>query len=309
MKIQPLTHLMSHSATAPASRPEEQLPIVVEVDPPEDETTIKPRHLATAVAAGTGALLTTGQVLATIASQTNPAAMVAAGALSLGCLAAGYVAADFGSAIFHWAIDNYPNGETPVLGSIADAFQAHHDELRDLEREHVTSNISGASAIFAGPLLAAALLNPGVALGSAAVGFCGGPILAQASHRYTHMNRPPGWVKALQGTVLQSKKDHLKHHRQPHAGHYGIVNGYSNPLLNRTHIFRHAERLVYQATGKEPNSWKDPNLKAFALGQISETEYLDPSNQRAGRKIFNQEIQKVYEEIYARRAAAAAGAK
>ena len=37
-----------------------------------------------------------------------------------------WAAADLGSGIFHWSVDNYGNGRTPVLGNIIAAFQGHH---------------------------------------------------------------------------------------------------------------------------------------------------------------------------------------
>ena len=37
-----------------------------------------------------------------------------------------WIAADFGSGVFHWSVDNYGNGRTPVMGNIIAAFQGHH---------------------------------------------------------------------------------------------------------------------------------------------------------------------------------------
>eukprot|EP01082_Thalassiosira_pseudonana_P010973 g9979.t1 g9979 contig4:992503-993389(-) len=45
---------------------------------------------------------------------------------SLSVIVASWVLADFGSGVFHWSVDNYGNGRTPVMGSIIAAFQGHH---------------------------------------------------------------------------------------------------------------------------------------------------------------------------------------
>jgi ubiquitin-conjugating enzyme E2 variant len=45
---------------------------------------------------------------------------------ALGTVILSWILADFGSGVFHWAVDNYGNGRTPVMGSIIAAFQGHH---------------------------------------------------------------------------------------------------------------------------------------------------------------------------------------
>ena len=46
------------------------------------------------------------------------------------------------------------------------------------------------------------------------------------------------------------------------TGNYCILTGIMNPLLDRSHFFRHLERIVYRLTGNVPNTWKvDEGLK------------------------------------------------
>lgn len=47
----------------------------------------------------------------------------AAGAL------AGFVIADLVSGVFHWSVDNYGDSNTPVFGTVIEAFQGHHGKL------------------------------------------------------------------------------------------------------------------------------------------------------------------------------------
>lgn len=41
---------------------------------------------------------------------------------------AGLLLADLVSGVFHWSVDNYGNWQTPVFGSVIEAFQGHHGE-------------------------------------------------------------------------------------------------------------------------------------------------------------------------------------
>jgi palmitoyl-[glycerolipid] 3-(E)-desaturase len=44
-----------------------------------------------------------------------------------GLLVFAVVFSDFFSGLFHWSVDNYGDGSTPILGSVIAAFQGHHD--------------------------------------------------------------------------------------------------------------------------------------------------------------------------------------
>jgi ubiquitin-conjugating enzyme E2 variant len=262
----------------------------------------RPSVYATSVSVvfGAGALLTAANVGLAILSAGTLGPMIGTGLLAAAGLAGGYLVADAASAVFHWAVDNYPDGNTPIIGKTADEFQIHHKNPLNLEEGHLLDNIALAGQFTALPMLAVAAVNPPVAAAGMALGFLGGVTSAQASHRWAHMKRPNKLTQMLQGNVLQAKTDHTDHHAQPHAGHYGIVNGLSNPLFDKTHFFRKAEKLVYDLTGKEPHTWKDSNLRAFALGEISEEEFSQPANRAAGRKAYREAIEENYKEIEAR---------
>lgn len=46
----------------------------------------------------------------------------------------GYLIADLVSGVFHWSVDNYGDGRTPVFGAVIEAFQGHHGEPASLPR-------------------------------------------------------------------------------------------------------------------------------------------------------------------------------
>ena len=82
---------------------------------------------------------------------------------------------------------------------------------------------------------------------------------------------PPRWAAFLQkrGWIL-SRKEHGLHHSSPFEGHYCILTGVCNPLLDRTHFWRRLEAFIYRRNAVEPNCWKEdaqyPTLKEFSLG-------------------------------------------
>ena len=134
-----------------------------------------------------------------------------------------------------------------------------------------------------------------------ALGFNGGGFLAQGSHRWTHMKNPPAIARVVQKlNLMQSREQHALHHKMPWADNYCIVNGMWNPLLSKTHFFRKWEKAIYNITGAQPHCWKDPGVKAFALGQISEDEFL--KNQGMNRKIFREIVRGEFDAEFERRA-------
>ncbi|MGE0495270.1 MAG: fatty acid desaturase CarF family protein [Vulcanimicrobiota bacterium] len=228
-----------------------------------------------AMAGGTAMLLT--KMGMQIAAMPDLGTQLAAGAACVGAAVGAYAAADLASGVFHWTIDNYPSPDTPILGPMAAEFQVHHNDATDLSRGTLLSNMYPAGSAMSFPLLAAAFLTPTTptvglltpALGAAAISFFAGGYLAQGSHRYSHEENPPAFAKFLQKTGLaQSPANHAQHHTKPWDTYYCIVNGMWNPVLDKTDFWRKLEAGVYKVTGAEPNSWRDPDVKARALGEI-----------------------------------------
>lgn len=220
------------------------------------------------------ALVTAARIALEVAAQPGIAGKVAAGAMALGAATAGLVAADFASGVFHWSIDNYPDEKTPLLGGIAKSFQDHH-RSSGMDQTSVWMNILPSATVMAAPMLALAAFTPHYALASAALAFTGGGVLAQASHRWAHMQNPPGLARVLQKVkIAQSAQNHERHHKAPFDEHYCIVNGSLNEVMARTNFWRHMERGVYKLTGAEPRCWQDPVIKDMALGKLTRAEAL-----------------------------------
>ncbi|MCA9793952.1 MAG: hypothetical protein KC910_19220 [Candidatus Eremiobacteraeota bacterium] len=246
---------------------------------PEDRVEVGVRtplkhKVAAALCLGSGVAIA-ANIVRDVAGQPGLGNKVATGALALGAAVAGYVSADLSSGIFHHFIDNYPNEDTPVIGKMAYEFQTHHHNIHSLEKVSYISNLYEVGRVMWAPLLATAVLNPGPAASAFTLAFLEGGYLAQGSHRWAHMDNPPAIAKVLQKVGLaQSKPNHQAHHKMPWDDYYCIVNGMWNKPLGKVDFFRKWEKAIYKVTGAEPNSWKDPAVKAFALGEINKDEFL-----------------------------------
>lgn len=95
--------------------------IVVEGD--SLETT--PKQVAIVSATFVGHVLFAANAIHSLLSQTDGNVELTA-ITSVITIIASWIAADFGSGVFHWSVDNYGNGRTPVMGNIIAAFQGHH---------------------------------------------------------------------------------------------------------------------------------------------------------------------------------------
>ncbi|MEW6279876.1 MAG: fatty acid desaturase CarF family protein, partial [Candidatus Eremiobacterota bacterium] len=223
-----------------------------------------------------------------------------AGVKGLAAAGAGYAAADLFSGFLHHWIDNYPTYQSPVVGDVAYEFQVHHHKVHDLEAQSIWTNMGAAGKFVWAPMVAAAAMNVHPVLQAVTLGFAGGCFLAQGSHRWTHMKNPPAIAGVLQKLhLMQSREQHEVHHRMPWSDNYCIVNGMWNPVLTRTNFFRKWEKLIYDMTGKEPNTWRDAGVKALALGQISQEEYL--KSQVANRDLFREKVKGEFDAEFERR--------
>lgn len=140
------------------------------------------------------------------AASASPALAAAQG---LALVAAAWLAADLVVGVFHWSVDNYGSGATPVIGHVIDAFQSHHERPWLITRGQFCTVVEGP-CVTQMPLQAAALLlasSPGALLFWAA--FAAMTVTAQLAHAWSHANRAalPPLVRALQdaGVLISTK--------------------------------------------------------------------------------------------------------
>lgn len=210
----------------------------------------------------------TGVVLARAALATALADAPAVLAVeSLAAAAAGWLFADFGTSVYHWSVDNYGSASTPFFGFQIAAFQGHHKAPWTITSRDFANNLYRLTAPTTPQmvLLALAPLPAPVLAGCASALFW--IVMSQELHRQAHFLRPAPYARVLQALGLaMSKKEHGRHHSSPFAGHYGIVSGVWNSVLDRTLFFRRLEAIVYRRTGVEPICWKlDEKVKELSL--------------------------------------------
>lgn len=179
-----------------------------------------------------------------------------------------YYLSDLLTGIYHWSVDNYGDGNTPVVGEQIAAFQGHHREPWTITERQFCNNVhkvfKPALPFAAMCLLAShwlpAWMDIGLSLGT------GLTCMSQQFHAWSHMKRSqlPQSVIALQdASVLVSRKVHCAHHIAPFEGNYCIVSGACNPLLDQSGFFRSLENLVHKQTGVEPRCWQPSDSPIF----------------------------------------------
>lgn len=133
------------------------------------------------------------------ASQVSSPGDVAGCAVAL---AASYLLSDLGTGIYHWSVDNYGSGETPMFGRQIAAFQGHHQRPWTITQREFCNNLHQVFKPAAYP--AAALLLASPFLPPAVNAFTGSFLwlvcMSQQFHAFSHMKKSelPAVVVALQ---------------------------------------------------------------------------------------------------------------
>jgi len=154
----------------------------------------------------------------------------------------GYFGADIFTGSVHWVADRYGSPNIPFFGeNFIVPFREHHYNQEKIT-DHDFWETNGNSCILLAPVLGAVcvyMLNPFL---EASVMFWGvGVILANQAHKWAHMQNPPTIVKFFQKSLLLDVENHDVHHVSPHNTHYCILNGWLNPILDRTRFFDKVE--------------------------------------------------------------------
>jgi palmitoyl-[glycerolipid] 3-(E)-desaturase len=217
----------------------------------------------TLLVAGFGLLtfLTAAKVVYLVSQDLPTAAEACAAAV------VGYLFADFSSGVYHFLVDNYGNERTPVFGYQIAAFQGHHKSPWTITNRDFANNLFRLTIPTSPQMLALLLLPvpPVLAAGLSSALFW--IVASQELHKQAHMQRPSRYARILQSLGLAiSSKGHGLHHASPFDGHYCMVSGVFNHVLDKTLFFRRLEVGIYKWNGVEPISWGlSPELKHQAL--------------------------------------------
>ncbi|EFJ49416.1 hypothetical protein VOLCADRAFT_89823 [Volvox carteri f. nagariensis] len=180
-----------------------------------------------------------------------------------GAVLLAYILSDLGTGIYHWGVDNYGDGNTPVFGRQIAAFQGHHQRPWTITQREFANNLHqvfGPASYAAAALLS---LSPVMPLGWNAwsSSFLFLVCMSQQFHAWSHMKKselPPAVVALQDSGLLIGRRMHGAHHKAPFEGNYCIVSGWWNPLLDSSGFFRALEKLIHDRTGVAPRCWEDP---------------------------------------------------
>ncbi|CAD5329187.1 unnamed protein product [Arabidopsis thaliana] len=188
---------------------------------------------------------------------------------------AGYILADLGSGVYHWAIDNYGDESTPVVGTQIEAFQGHHKWPWTITRRQFANNLHALAQVITFTVLPLDLaFNDPVFHGFVCTfAFC--ILFSQQFHAWAHgtKSKLPPLVVALQDMgLLVSRRQHAEHHRAPYNNNYCIVSGAWNNVLDESKVFEALEMVFYFQLGVRPRSWSEPNSDWIEETEISNNQ-------------------------------------
>lgn len=166
---------------------------------------------------------------------------------------------DFLAGIIHWGMDSYGSRETPLIGSEIAGNRKHHLEPKSFTKNTWWQNAKSTLPIIlllAGIFYALDFLNTfSVAL--LIIGWNSNEI-----HKWAHQGKKE---RAVIGSILQklhliqSPKEHQKHHSGMKDSHYCPVSPFVNPVLESINFWRRLEWLVLNILGLEKVD--DPSVK------------------------------------------------
>ena len=179
-----------------------------------------------------------------------------------------YLLADLGTGIYHWGVDNYGDGNTPVFGGQIAAFQGHHQRPWTITEREFCNNVHKVFAPatpVAGVMWIGSCLHPGT-WSVVASTFLFLACMSQQFHAWSHMKKselPLLVDMAQEAGLLISRKDHGAHHKAPFDGNYCIVSGIWNPILDQggdeKSVFRALENFIFAVWSVEPRCWHPPD--------------------------------------------------
>ncbi len=157
--------------------------------------------------------------------------------------------ADFVSGLVHWLEDAYARPGMPLVGRIAEENLRHHAR----PREFISKSWWESSS----DLLLIGLL---VILGALLIGMMSGWLLlfvvlvvnANQIHKWAHQGprENPKIVTWLQKhKILQTPREHARHHSGEKNSHYCVITNYLNPVLEKIAFWKGLEYLIEKTTG------------------------------------------------------------
>ncbi|MFZ5756515.1 MAG: fatty acid desaturase CarF family protein [Pseudomonadota bacterium] len=157
--------------------------------------------------------------------------------------------ADLVSGLVHWAEDAYARPGMPLVSRIAENNLLHHRKPRAFLANSWWESSADLLAIGAA-ILALAWWQD--ALTVWLLLFVLLAVNANQIHKWTHMSRREvprivGWLQRAR--ILQTPREHARHHTGEKNSHYCVMTNVSNPVLEKLRFWTALEWLVEKTTG------------------------------------------------------------
>lgn len=158
---------------------------------------------------------------------------------------------DFLAGIIHWGMDSYGSRETPLIGGEIAGNRKHHLEPKSFTKNTWWQNAKSTLPIIlllAGLFYWVDFLNT-FTIALLVIGWNSNEI-----HKWAHQGKKE---RAVIGTILQklhlvqSPREHQKHHSGFKDSHYCPVSPFVNPVLEAINFWRGLEWIVLNILGLE----------------------------------------------------------
>lgn len=166
------------------------------------------------------------------------------------------LAADLVGGIVHWFEDTYVHSEMPVvgklLGQVAEDNRLHHTRPRAFLSKTWWQSSWDITLLAALVLFGAWYIHH---LTLAVWVFAVTVANANQIHKWSHQNpqEKGRLVHALQKMkVLQTVREHGKHHTGSKDSHYCVITNVLNPVLEKIYFWRGLEKVIAFTTGAKP---------------------------------------------------------
>ena len=184
------------------------------------------------------------------------------------------LAADFGSGLFHWIEDSYGHPDWPLTGKWITEPDILHHHSPSVFTKHSWLRSASVLLVIGAVVLAVAwsvdLLTWHVLL-FVAIG-----VNANEFHKWNHLprkNRVKLVVALQEAGLLQSAKDHGKHHVGSMDTHYCVLTNFLNPVLDGVRFWHWLEWAIVHFLGvsKRPSAEVGPVTRGVRLRCTSST--------------------------------------
>ncbi len=157
--------------------------------------------------------------------------------------------ADFISGFVHWLEDAYARPGMPVIGKIAEENLRHHTRPREFITKSWWESSSDLLLTGLAVILASLLTNT---FNLWLLFFVLLTINANQIHKWSHQGprenpRLVTWLQ--QNKILQTPREHAKHHRGEKNTNYCVITNYLNPVLEKIGFWKWLEDAIELVAG------------------------------------------------------------